>query len=238
VTLLNLEGRYARALDTLLGRTFHPWEGGEGNVAAQYVVSLVELAKEAYAANRYDDVLALLKRAESYPHNLGEGRLPGTSDAQIDYHRGVALEALGRDEEAREALERAAARSTPASARFCIGRSPDDVYHRGLACTKLGRAADAHTLFDRLVAYGEQHRDDDVQIDYFAVSLPDFLLFDEDLSRRNRVDCEYMIGLGLLGLGHRAAAHAHLARVLALDAAHLGATIHLAGILTAPTTSA
>ena len=38
-------------------------------------------------------------------------------------------------------------------------------------------------------------------MDYFAVSLPDFLVFDEDLQRRNRIHCHYMMALGLLGLG-------------------------------------
>lgn len=239
VTLLNLGGQYARALDTMLGRTFHPWEGGEGKVAAQYVVSLVGLAKEAHAAERYDAALALLTRAESYPHNLGEGKLPSTSDNQIHYHRGLALEALGNDEQARQAFELSAAgHSTLASAMFYNDQPPDASYYRGLACDKLGRDTDARALFDQLVAYGEQHRDDDVQIDYFAVSLPDFLLFDEELSRRNRIHCEYMIGLGRLGLGQRASAHGHLTRVLALDPAHLGATIHLSSILTEATASA
>jgi hypothetical protein len=113
----------------------------------------------------------------------------------------------------------------------------DDIYHRGLACARLGRASEAQALFEQLVNYGEQHRDDVLAIDYFAVSLPDFVLFYENSSRRNRIDCEYMIGLGLLGLGRRTSARVHLARVLALDPAHLGATIYRAGFSTATAAS-
>ncbi|MGH7973121.1 MAG: tetratricopeptide repeat protein, partial [Limisphaerales bacterium] len=52
VTLLNVLGRQQEALDTLLSRKFHPWEGGEGKVTGQYVTSLVELAKRCVALNR------------------------------------------------------------------------------------------------------------------------------------------------------------------------------------------
>ena len=41
------------------------------------------------------------------------------------------------------------------------------------------------------------------EIDYFAVSLPDFLVFDDDLQLRNEVHCRYMMALGHLGLGQR-----------------------------------
>jgi tetratricopeptide (TPR) repeat protein len=43
--LLNLLGRHEEALDLVLTHHFHPWEGGEGKVTGQYVISLIELAK-------------------------------------------------------------------------------------------------------------------------------------------------------------------------------------------------
>lgn len=42
--------------------------------------------------------------------------------------------------------------------------------------------------------------DDQVEIDYFAVSLPDFLVFDVDLNERNRIHCLFMAVLGYQGL--------------------------------------
>jgi tetratricopeptide (TPR) repeat protein len=232
VTLLNLGGQYARALDTMLRRTFHPWEGGEGKVAAQYVASLVGLAGEEQAAGHHAAALALLKRAESYPTNLGEGKHPSTSDAQLHYYRGVNLAALGDAREASAAFALAATdHSTLASVRVYHDQSPEVVYYRGLACGRLGRAAEANAMFEQLVARGEQHRNDEIQIDYFAVSLPDFVLFDDEPSRRNRIDCEYAIGLGRLGLGDRTGAQEQFALVLALEPAHLGATMHFSGSL-------
>ena len=63
-------------------------------------------------------------------------------------------------------------------------------------------------------------------MDYFAVSLPDFLVFEEDLDRRNRIHFHYMMALGYLGLGERGQAQKHFARVLEMDAAHVGAAVH------------
>ena len=65
-------------------------------------------------------------------------------------------------------------------------------------------------------------------MDYFAVSLPTFLVFDEDLNERNRVHCHYMIALGHLGLGQADVARQHFDQVLALDANHQGALTHRA----------
>ena len=79
------------------------------------------------------------------------------------------------------------------------------------------------TTLDRaLVA----HLNDEIAMDYFAVSLPDFLVFEEDLSWRNRIHCHYMMALGYTGLGELAAAEQHYDEALRLDASHLGATLH------------
>ena len=45
ITLLNLLDRPDEAYALLMGRNFHPWEGGEGKVTGQYVASLVAKAK-------------------------------------------------------------------------------------------------------------------------------------------------------------------------------------------------
>ena len=51
-----------------------------------------------------------------------------------------------------------------------------------------------------LLDYGTQHRDDEVVMDYFAVSLPDLAIWDEDLKQRNVAHCDQMISLGREGL--------------------------------------
>ena len=84
----------------------------------------------------------------------------------------------------------------------------------------------SRAIFHKLLDYGHTHMDDKIVMDYFSVSLPDFLVFDVDLQAGNRLHCHYIIGLGHLGLGDTAAAQEHFAAVLQLDANHPGATIH------------
>ena len=36
-------------------------------------------------------------------------------------------------------------------------------------------------------------------MDYFAVSLPDLQIWEDDMNRKNRVHCNYLMGLGQFG---------------------------------------
>ncbi len=227
VVLLNLLRRPREAYEILSHRRFHPWEGGEGKVTGQYVASLVELARRAIAAGEHDSAVELLERARVYPHNLGEGKLYGAQENNVFYYLGCAHDALGDKDAARDYFSKAAVGlSEPTSAVFYNDQPPDMIYYQGLARQKLGKPEEAREIFQKLVDYGRTHMDDDVQVDYFAVSLPTFLVFDEDLGKSNRVHCHYMMGLGFLGLGDPASATSHFQQVLELDASHLGAVLH------------
>jgi tetratricopeptide (TPR) repeat protein len=232
VTLLNVNGRSRQAYDTLMKRTFHPWEGGEGKSTGQYVLSLVEMAKEALADGRYTEAIAHLQNARTYPHNLGEGKLIGAQENHILYYLGCVYEGVGDIEQAQAYWQAAAVGlSEPTSAMFYNDQPPDMIFYQGLACQKLalqklGQIGEARKVFERLVAYGRSHLHDEVKMDYFAVSLPDFLVFDDDLSQRNQIHCHYMMGLGYLGLGEMEKAREHFTAVLALDANHVGTAVH------------
>ena len=227
VNLLNLTGQPAEAYRHLTGRIFHPWEGGEGKVTGQYVNCLVEMAKAALARKNAPEAIEALTHAQAYPHNLGEGKLHGAQENNIFYYLGCAFEMLGQTEPARECFERASTGlSEPTSAIYYNDQPPEMIFYQGLALQKLNRQAEAQAVFARLVEFGAAHLDDEITFDYFAVSLPDFLVFDMDLAERNRIHCLYMIGLGNLGLGQSQAAKQNFDAVLARDASHLGAALH------------
>ena len=95
-----------------------------------------------------------------------------------------------------------------------------------MALEKLDQRELARTIFQRLVAYGEEHLHDEVTMDYFAVSLPNFLVFEDDLSLRNQIHCLYLIALGHLGLGDLTEAKRYFDDILARDPNHLGATLY------------
>ena len=228
VTLHNQLGDYEKAKALIAGRRFHPWEGGEGKVSAQYVYCRVELAKRFIGGGELQKAVDELLQAGQYPANLGEGKLYGTQENHINYYLGCAYRELGSPEKAREFWEKAAVGlAEPASAMFYNDQPADMLFYQGLALVKLGRPENARSRFNKLVAYGEQHLFDQVSIDYFAVSLPDFLIFDDDLTKRNEIHCHYLLGLGYLGLGRREQSGHELRRVLELDPNHLGALTHL-----------
>jgi tetratricopeptide (TPR) repeat protein len=228
--LHNQLGQPERAYELLLTRQFHPWEGGEGKVSGEYMRSLTELAKQALHAGQPGTAVARLTRAlaPNYPPNLGEGKLPGAPENELHYWLGCAYAALGQPEAARAAWQHATAgRSEPAAALFYNDAPPDQIFYQGLAWRQLGDEARSEAIFARLLAYGQQHLADEVKLDYFAVSLPDLLVFEDDLSRRNALHCRYLMGLGYLGLGQLPEAETALTAVLAQDQRHPGAQVHL-----------
>ena len=227
ISLLNLLGRPEEAYQHLMARIFHPWEGGEGKVTGQYGTSLVQMARQKIGAGQAEEAIELLQQARTYPHSLGEGKLYGAQENNIFYYLGCAYESLARADEARAWFERAAVGlSEPASAMYYNDQPPDTIFYQGLARLKLGKREEAETIFDRLKNYGQAHLNDDIKMDYFAVSLPDFLVFDVDLNQRNRLHCLYMLGLGALGLGEVVTARDYFDEVLALNVYHLGASLH------------
>lgn len=227
ITLLNLLGKHEEALKALLNRQFHPWEGGEGKVTGQYVLTLVELGKQALNQGSAEGAIELLSRALHYPENLGEGKLEGAQENNIHYYLGSAYNLLGQKEEAEYHWSVASqGLEEPASAMYYNDQPPDMIFYQGMAWLQLGNVKEAKRRFNKLIDYAEKHLFDEVKIDYFAVSLPDFLVFEDDLNKRNRVHCLYMMGLGLLGLERNREAKERFDEVLSLEPNHQGALIH------------
>ena len=234
ITLLNQVGRYEEAMQKLDARIFHPWEGGEGKVPTQYQVCRVELAKKAIVAKDYEKAVKLLNECLEYPHHLGEGKLYGAQENDFYYLLGVAYDALGNNGRALECWEEATkGPQEPAAAMYYNDAKPDKIFYQGLALYKLGRDGEAHGRFYRLINYGKQHifgglRGDEQSsgrkqiMDYFAVSLPDLLIWEDSLDTKNLIHCKYMLALGYYGMGDMEHAERYLKEVEALDNNHQG----------------
>jgi len=228
ITLLNTAGAVEKAYELIMKRNFHPWEGGEGKITKQYIYSLVEIGKKQLKAKMVKEAAHLLKQAFVYPHNLGEGKLQGTQENNINYYLGCAYELMGDTNNAQECFVKASVGlDEPSGAMFYNDQPPEMIFYQGLALQKLGNAAAAKSKFDKLIEYGEKHLSDHVTIDYFAVSLPDFLIFDDDLNRKNTVHCHYLMGLGHIGNGMPDKALPELEKALELDRSHQGVLNHM-----------
>ncbi|TCC86348.1 DUF5107 domain-containing protein [Pedobacter hiemivivus] len=228
ISIHNFMGNPTKAMQLLGDRKFHPWEGGEGKASGQYVFALIQTAGIMIRDGYYNRAIEILNQAQVYPHNLGEGKLHGTQENDIFYLMGCAFDELGQHEQAMECYQKATIGSTePSAAIFYNDQQPDKIFYQGLAWKKLGELEKSDLIFNRLVNYGQEHLNDSVKIDYFAVSLPNMLIFEDDLDIRNKIHCNFIIGLGQLGLGAEDEARKSFLKVLSLDAEHAGAKQHL-----------
>ena len=172
------------------------------------------LLEEGQPAN----ALRHLEAAQVYPASLGEGKHLLTPEGHLHYAAGLCLEALGDSRGARDRFEQAAVDAAGLSVA---------AYFRGLALLKLGQEDEATAAFTTLLEGARRRLEKTPALDYFATSLPNFLLFEDDLVLRHRVECLFLIGLAQLGLGRKVEARETLAEVLALDVNHLAAAEEL-----------
>ena len=218
ITLYNQLGKYEIAKDLISKRKFHPWEGGEGKVTGQYTLCRVELAKIAIAEQRFTDAIELLKETEVYPHDLGEGKLKNAEENEVFYYKGLAYKGLGDITNANINFVQATLGSPePVQAFFYNDQQPDKIFYQGLAWRELGDEDKARSRFNKLIAHGEKYLFENCRIDYFAVSLPDLAIWDDDLNVRNQVHCYYVMALGYSGLGNEEKSIAYYQKVKQLD---------------------
>ena len=210
VTLLNQLGRYEEAKEIIDNRTFHPWEGGEGKVSSQYQICRLEIAKQLLQKDANDRrARQLLEECLTFPPHLGEGKLYGAQDNDFLYF-------LGRYEEG------TAGPTEPAAAMYYNDAKPDKIFYAALCYRKLGQEDKARGLFNKLINYGKQHIYEKVVMDYFAVSLPELLIWEDSLDTKNLIHCKYMLALGYYGMGDKEKALRYLKEVEALDNNHQG----------------
>ena len=227
--VLNSLGEYEKALKLLLARHFHPWEGGEGKVPAQWRIAMTQLArKEMHNGDYHAAIERLQTAAGEYPESFGEGKLTGAQENDIYYLLGEAYTAQGNAQAAKAAFERAASGlSEPVGMMYYNDQPPEMIFYQGLARLKLGDTEGANLRFAKLIAYGEKHFEDQVKIEYFAVSLPDLQIFEEDLQKKNKAHCLFMTALGHAGKGDMEKARICLKKLCELVPEHQGAKVHI-----------
>jgi len=217
--LYNQVGRHDQAGELLAGRSFQPWEGGEGAALGQHVRTELALGRAALAKDDFAKACCHFKRALESPPNLSEAKHLLANQSDIHYWLGCALAELG---------ERAAARTHWLAAvnfrgdfqEMSVRAFSEMTCYAALCWEKLGRRAKAKRLFRDLLAYALKLQKAPARIDYFATSLPTMLLFDDDLQFRQETTALFLQAQSQLGLGRKAAAKALLQTVLRRDPNH------------------
>lgn len=199
-TLYNETGQSQKALDLLLSRSFHPWEGGEGKVLRQYTTARLQLGR---AALNDGDAVAALKHFElamETPARLGEKYHLLQAKADVLYWKGCALRALKREEEARKQFE-AAANESGDFQSMAVSAFSELTHFKAKALAALGRQAEAEEVLRAMAAYAKAEMKVPAKIDYFATSLPNLLVFEEDIDEAKVAYLKGLLKLAESGLG-------------------------------------
>jgi tetratricopeptide (TPR) repeat protein len=212
-SLYNLLGRPQDALDLLLSRRFHPWEGGEGAVLKQYSTARLLLGQEALECGDAELAHEHFTRTTETPESLGEAYHLLQAKADVNYWIGRSLRAMGREDEAIRHFEMSAEEEGDFSEMAVTSHSPLS-YYRGLSLRELGRQDEARSLFESLARFAEEGLNTEARIDYFATSLPNLLVFEEDLQQRRDAEHHLLLALAHHGLDEPDKAEAALARTL------------------------
>jgi tetratricopeptide (TPR) repeat protein len=198
-------------------------------VLAQYRIAQIGIGRKELESRKSEVALEHFDAASQPPPNLGEEFHYLQARSDLNYWKGRALQMLGRQEEA-ETAYKASASEAQDFKEMAVTSYSAFTYYRGLSLRALGRESEADQLFAGLRERGRELQQLPGTIDYFATSLPNMMVFEEDLTQRNRLDGQFLEGLALLAQGDPTAAKTLFTRVLELDASHYQASDQLRAI--------
>lgn len=189
--LLEERGEFAEAYGLMMNRKFHPWEGGEGKVTKLYKKLNINLAKSASDKGDYELAKIIYERCFHYPNNLGEGKLILDYDNDVCYLLGELSEKFGHFKAANDYYLMATRGNNSVADDMYYNDNPIEyVFYAALAYRKLGLNDMADNIKNDLNEYYNNHVDKLSVIDYFAVSLPDMLIWEQDINVRNSEFCK------------------------------------------------
>ncbi|MCC6488216.1 MAG: tetratricopeptide repeat protein, partial [Candidatus Hydrogenedentes bacterium] len=208
IQLLVQTSQYDEAISMLTGRTYDTWEGG-GGIHNVYVNAYTLRGLAAMGRGDAQSAQGDFTAALDYPANLGVDRpLQDPPVARTEYLLGLACEAAGNADAAKEHFQKAAGSDVQAT---------EFRYHKARALQKLGSSAEAEPLFDALIADGTKQLDEGAKVDFFAA-------FGEKVSHdKTMAQAHYLLALGYLGKGESEKAAEAFQEALKADPNHLWA---------------
>ena len=182
----------------LLARKFHPWEGGEGKVTKLYKRICCALAEKDILKGDLASAEKRYKACFEFPHNLGEGKLILDYDNDVYFKMGEMYRQYGNLQKAEEMYKLALRGNVNVADDMYYNDTPIDyVYYIAMANIRLGRKDEANKIAESFANYSAKNKGKHILIDYFAVSLPDLLVWEQDLDKKNNEFCDYVNALAL-----------------------------------------
>jgi tetratricopeptide (TPR) repeat protein len=215
ITVRVLMGQYEQAIRDLEDNFFHAQEGRE---EIHDVYTDAHLLQGLKCSQQGDPRSALdhFQKAGQYPENLSVGRPANDPRSpQVAYHLGMAHEALGDKEAAKQQFQSAVGQRG-------THRWPESTFYQARCLTQLGRNDEARAIFEKLIETGQQQLNQEEAVDFFSK-------FGGQETRRTRTASgHYLIGLGLLGQRDLGQAQEHFAQAVRLNRSHVWARHQLA----------
>ncbi len=222
ISLLNQAGRWHEALEMLLQRDFQPWEGGEGQVLAQFVRARVLAGEELLESGQPQLAMEAFSSTLRPPENLGETWHPLANRSEAYFWLGEASCAMNHKQEADQWWAKAAEAKGDFQQMAPTPYSEITLYQI-FSLQRLNRHSQAADLIKEVTAYADNLLTSTARIDYFATSLPTLLLFDIDLQAEQTQKAMYLKAQMLMASGRYDAAITELTDILRQNPAHSGA---------------
>ena len=224
--LYNYTDQGQNALDLLNNRNFHPWEGGEGQVLKQFTYACLDLGRKALDKGDPSEAIACFSKSLDIPDNLGEKYHPLQAVAHINYWKGMAYRALGKEEKALTHFI-VSSQEQGDFIDMAVSDFSELTYYKALSMKELGKEQEANEVLKAMKKYASNKLREKAKIDYFATSLPLLLVFEDDIQKNNDIEAYYLLGLAELGLGNKESSVENFRKVLELSITHIGAKDHL-----------
>ncbi len=199
MSLYNTTKQPYKALDILTQRRFHPWEGGEGKVLKVWKDANLLLGQDSLEKGHIGQACLYFEDALTPPDNLGEKYHYLQAKADINYWLGVSNRRAGNEAEAIQRFK-VSANEGGDFQQMAVTAHSELSYYRGLSLIELGNKEEALNLFLDLKSFAESHLEEPAKIDYFATSLPNLLVFEEDLEESKNEYARSLIVLAETGI--------------------------------------
>ncbi|MFV0576583.1 MAG: DUF5107 domain-containing protein [Vibrio sp.] len=201
LNLYNITGNIDKANTLLSTRIYHPWEGGEGRITGQYIINQQRKAFAYIQNNQYQDAIEALNASLTYPENLGEGRLVGQTDNDVHFWLGWCYQQISKQDLSQHHFAQAVEGNLEINqSRYYNDQPADYLFYKAASLYLTGKEQEASQIWNDMVNWARSNKNTPIEPDFFAVSLPDLIVFDSDLQTENQRHCEFVEAMGLLGL--------------------------------------